>query len=197
MRHPELLDRSRSLLLVVDIQERLAAVMADRDAVVEQAGKMVLAAQCLDIPILVTEQYPKGLGRTVHELRKLLDAGDAIEKLAFSCCAEPELREAVEALPERDQVVLVGMEAHVCVFQTALDVLAMGRSAYVVADAVCSQREGDALVAMQWMARSGVFVTTAQSAIFQLLEKAGTPEFKRVLTRVGRHAAKERRHQPA
>ena len=193
MRHPELLDRSRALLLVVDIQERLAAVMADRDAVVEQAGKMILAAKSLDAPVLVTEQYPKGLGRTVHELRKLLDDGDPIEKLTFSCCGEPELRKALESLPERDQVILVGMEAHVCVLQTALDVLAMGRSAYVVADAVCSQREGDALVALQWMMRSGVLVTTAQSAVFQLLERAGTPEFKEVLKRVGRFSVKERR----
>jgi len=182
MRHPRILSRQNTILLVVDIQEKLAAVMDERERVVQQSLRMIRAAHVLDVPVLVTEQYSKGLGPTVPELREALEGGpQAVEKLTFSCCGEEGVLNALGALPERDTVLLVGMEAHVCVYQTALDLMAHEYAVHLAADAVCSRRPRDEQIALDGLRGLGVTVTTVESAIFQLLEQAGTAEFKEIL----------------
>lgn len=181
-RHPALLCRERALLLIVDIQERLAAVMPRRDETVAAAVLLARASRALGVPILLSEQYRKGLGPTVPEVGDALaGAAEPIEKQEFSCVLAPPIREAISARPERDQILVVGMEAHVCVYQTVLDLLHIGRQVHVAADAVCSRFDRDAEAALRSMAAAGAAVTTAESAVFQLLVRAGTPEFKAVL----------------
>lgn len=181
-RHPALLNREKALLLIVDIQERLAAIMPRKGEIVASAVFLARASRALGVPVLLSEQYRKGLGPTVPEvLGALGGAPEPIEKMEFSCVLSPLIREALLARPERSQVLVAGMEAHVCVFQTVLDLLCLGCQVHVAADAVCSRYDRDAEAALRGMGAAGANVTTAESAVFQLLVRAGTPEFKSVL----------------
>ncbi len=175
------LHRAECVLVVVDIQEKLAARMAERDAVVAAARALILAARRLEVPILVTEQYPRGIGLTLPELRDALgESCVPIEKLSFGCAAEPQFLDRLRAL-RRNQVVLCGMEAHVCVLQTALGLLDKGSVVHVAADAVCSRNPEHKRIALDLMRQAGVAITSWESAAFQWLGKAGTPEFKDLL----------------
>ena len=175
------------VLVVVDIQDRLAAVMHRRDAVVRVAGIMVRAAAVLGAPVLVTRQYPKGLGDTVSELTALLDSSATTghpaivaDKMDFDCMAEPVFRDALAATG-RTHVALVGMETHICVTQTALALAAAGYTPHVVADGVCSRRDGDHEVALARLQAANVDVLPSESVIYEALGKAGTPEFRAML----------------
>jgi nicotinamidase-related amidase len=173
MPQPKLIRASDSSLVVVDIQERLAAAMPSRDAVLRAAGILLEAASRLDIPVLVSEQYPKGLGPTVAELSGRLPEGAVrIEKTSFSACG---------ALPlVRPQVVLAGMEAHVCVLQTALELAAAGREVFVVADAVCSRTEANCSNALARMQAAGIVVTNTESVLFEWLRDAAHEQFRAI-----------------
>ena len=179
-RHPLLLDRDRAVLVVIDIQEKLAAAMPRRDEMVARARFVIQAANLLGVPVAATEQYRKGLGPTVPEIRDALGGAEAVEKMSFSCCGEEAARQAIARHPGRDQAILVGIEAHVCVYQTALDLMEMGRKPFVAADAVCSRNDRDAEVALQALTALGAVPATAESAVFQLLGGADAPEFKAV-----------------
>jgi nicotinamidase-related amidase len=174
------LDRKQAQLLVVDMQEKLLPSIAEHAAVTSQAERMIRAATILQLPITVSEQYPRGLGRTVPAILAAAEGAARCEKLTFSFCADPACRTRIVAL-ERPQVVIVGIEAHVCVLQTALDLLAMSLRPVVLADAVGSRRALDYSVALDGMRAAGITVTTVESAIFQLLHEAGTDLFKRML----------------
>lgn len=178
-RHPLLLRRDQAALLVVDVQERLHPVMWEKERVADCIGKLIRGFQILSLPIFVTEQYPKGLGPTIPDLRELLEGVQPYEKLHFSCCAVDPLMEALKR-EDRFQIVLCGIETHVCIVQTALDLLHAGYQVHVPADAVSSRRELDWRTALERMRRAGVVVTTTESALFELLEVAGTPEFKQI-----------------
>ena len=174
-------------LAIVDIQDRLAAVMHRRDDVVGVAVTLVRVAAILDIPVIVTRQYAKGLGDTVPEVLEALDDARAhgasiavVDKMDFDCLAEPGFRQALEAAG-RAHVALVGMEAHICVVQTALSLAASGRAAHIVSDAVCSRRDEDRDVALARMTAAGIDVLPSESVIYEALGRAGTPEFKAVL----------------
>ncbi|MBN2583506.1 MAG: hydrolase [Planctomycetes bacterium] len=171
--------RSESVLLVVDIQERLLPAIDGHEQVLAVADRVLRAARALNVPVLCTEQYPRGLGATVEPVRSNVGPEPIIEKLAFSCCGAEGLPERLAALGRR-QVILVGIEAHVCVMQTVLDLLAAGYRPYVVADAVSSRFAADRDVAFERMRQAGAVVTTAESVMFEWLEVAGTPEFKTV-----------------
>lgn len=171
--------REASVLLVVDMQDRLLPHMEDHAGVLEHCRRIVRAAQILDVPILCTEQYPKGLGPTVAPLRDVLSEVPVLEKLAFSCCGAEGFVASVNATGRR-QVIVVGIETHVCVQQTVLDLLAESLSVYVAADAVSSRRPLDRQVALDRMRQAGAVVTTAESVIFEWLGVAGTAEFKAV-----------------
>ncbi len=182
MRNPDLLTRENAVIAVVDFQERLAVAMSERDNVLRAIQKLVAAAKILRVPILVTEQYPQGLGQTVAPLRAALgpEVYKPFEKLAFSCCGCEAFMAELAGL-RRKSVLIVGIEAHVCVLQTALDLVHQRYKVHVAADACCSRSEMDWNMGLLRMEHSGVFMTTVESAIFQMVERAGTPEFKEIL----------------
>lgn len=172
---PHLLATDRSALIVVDVQEKLLPVIADQENVLERAVFLTQAAKMLEVATLYTEQYPKGLGRTVPALAKHLDR--RIEKLSFSAGVDEELLRWLDSV-HAEQVLLAGIEAHVCVAQTALDLDSAGYDVYVAVDAVGSRRPVDKEVAMQRLARLGVTLTTAEAAAFEWAASAEHPQFK-------------------
>lgn len=172
-----LIDRHRSLLLLVDVQERLLPAMAEPDRVLANSAILIKAASRLDVPILVSEQYPKGLGHTVPELATLVPGDAILDKLAFSCAADPVLKARIEATG-RDQVVLCGIEAHVCVLQTALGLKSSGHIPIVVTDATGSRQPASEAVARERLLANGVELATTEMAVFEWLERAGTDAFR-------------------
>ena len=175
-----MLSRKHSILCIIDIQEKLAAVMSERAAVIAGAKKLILAAKRLGVPMLVTEQYPKGLGLTEPEIADAMeDAFKPIEKLSFGCGGEPKCLDAL-AEAGKQQALLCGMETHICVLQTCMQLLGNDYVVHVAADAVCSRREEDKAVAIETMRQAGAVIATVEAAVFQWLERAGTPEFKDV-----------------
>jgi nicotinamidase-related amidase len=176
-----ILEADRSVLVVVDIQEKLSARMAERDAVVAATRSLIAAARRLRVPVIVTEQYPRGIGPTAPELVTALEGEYApIEKLSFGCAREPAFMARFKALG-RTQVALCGMEAHICVLQTALGLLEAGCAVHVAADAVCSRSAENKRIGLELVREAGAAVTCWETVVFQWLEKAGTPEFKDLL----------------
>ncbi|GBD37312.1 Vibriobactin-specific isochorismatase [bacterium HR36] len=175
MRHPTLLDRNQTAILVVDVQEKLLPLIAARPSLLRNIRFLLQVARLLQLPIQATEQYPKGLGSTTPELAELLPPRP--EKLDFSCCGLPEVVEQFRNW-QRRQVIVAGIETHVCVLQTVLDLLAHGFQVHVPVDAVAARFELDHQVALQRMLEAGAVLTTVESAGFELLQRAGSPEFK-------------------
>ena len=172
------LDRKKAALLVVDIQERLVPVMWNFAQVEKYARAAILAARELGLPVICTEQYPKGLGHTIPSIRELLPS-PPLEKLHFSCGADAATAGALAATG-RKQVIVVGIESHVCVFQTARDLAAAGYEVHVCADAVSSRFEVHRASGLDLCRQAGAVVTNAETAIFDLLHQAGTAQFKKV-----------------
>jgi nicotinamidase-related amidase len=173
---PTKLDSGRAALVVVDIQEAFRKAVPTFDDVARAAATLVEGAAATGVPVLVTEQYPKGLGHTVPEVADRLPEGvEPIEKVCFS---------ALEAdgfdLGGRDQAIVCGVEAHVCVNQTALDLLDGGVEVHVVKDAVGSRFEENRQIGLDKVERAGAVVTSVETALFELVGRAGTDEFKRV-----------------
>ncbi|MGE5475203.1 MAG: isochorismatase family protein [Bacteroidales bacterium] len=172
-----LIEASRSVFLLVDVQENLGPVMADPRSVYRNCALLLRAAARLGVPVLASEQYPKGLGPTIGELKALLPADAVVEKMHFSCAAEPAVAERLRALG-RPQVVVAGIEAHVCVLQTALGLKAAGYDVFVAGDGCSSRVAANHAAALARMTAAGVNVVTTESAVFEWLHRAGTPEFK-------------------
>jgi nicotinamidase-related amidase len=172
-----------SLLLVVDVQERLAAAMPrdSLDRVVKNTNLLLDAAALLDVPVLASEQYPKGLGPTLAPvLDRLSKAGAApIEKLSFDASAEPRIAREIARVNPR-AVIVVGMEAHVCVFQTARELVRRGHVVHVVADAVASRTEENRSAGLALASLAGASVTVAEAVVFDWVERAGTDAFRAV-----------------
>jgi nicotinamidase-related amidase len=178
--HPMRFGPEGTTLVVVDVQERLFPAMdADhREEVVSNIKVLGAAARRLGRPIVVTEQYPKGLGHTLPELLDTLGPGvEPLAKVDFSCCGADGFRERLRAAGTR-QVVLVGIEAHVCVLLTALDLMADGHRVQVVADAVTSRTQSNWRLAMAQLRQAGGVVTSTETVLFQLLGRADTDEFR-------------------
>jgi len=174
---PELLDRKRSVLVIVDIQERLFPGVHEHSRVLSRVDLLLSAAKLMEIPLLVTEQYPKGLGNTIEEIRKALPEMEPLAKMDFSCVPAPGFKERLSSLG-RDQIVLAGIETHICLAQTALDLASQGAQVFVVADAASSRRPLDAAIALERLRQSGLTITTAEAVVFEWLRRAGTEEFK-------------------
>jgi nicotinamidase-related amidase len=172
------LDRGRAALAVIDVQEAFRGAVLDFDRVAANVAVLVQGARVLGVPVLVTEQYPRGLGETVPEVAQHLADVPRIEKVCFSALDADGFPAALVA--ERDQVVLSGIEAHVCVNQTAEDLLATGREVHVVRDAVSSRTDENRELGLHKMERSGATLTSVETALFELLRRAGTPEFKEI-----------------
>ena len=177
-RSPQLHAQELSRLLIVDVQAKLTPHIFNAEDVVANCETLIRGAQILDVPVSVTEQYPKGLGSTVESLAALLP--EPIEKLRFSAFESLGWGEAAEDESARDQIIVAGMEAHVCVLQTALDLVAHGYRVTVPADAVGSRSERDYEIALRRMADCGVTIATTESILFEWTETAGTAEFKQI-----------------
>ena len=177
------LTKEDTVLVVVDIQERLAAVMSERQKVIGNSLHLIEAAKVLHFPVLLTEQYPKGLGPTVPEIRDALPSYAPIEKLMFGCCGEPMFMEAI-ASTRKSRVILCGMETHVCVLQTCLGLIKEGYIVHVVQDAICSRSKENYRIGVEFMRDAGAVITGTETVLFQLLEKAGTEEFKAISKRI-------------
>ena len=172
-----LLTHDQAALLVIDVQEKINGVMADQGHL-PRIEVLVEACRGLEIPVIGSEQYPKGLGPTVPSLAAAL-GGTPPAKLTFSCFRDRDLRTSLEAT-ERTQFVVTGIETHVCVLQTALDLLAADHQVYIPHDAVNSRRPADKEWALQRMAAAGAVITSTESALFELVERCDTPDFKTV-----------------
>lgn len=174
---PHRLDSTRSGLLVIDVQEKLCPLISGSDSVIGQINRLIQAAKLLSIPMAATVQYPRGLGPLVASLAQEFPSAE--EKVAFSAAV---CRGALDCWTgeARDQIVLVGIETHVCVQQTVLDLLAEGLRPFVVADAVAARNVADHDVALDRMRDNGATVTTAEAVMFEWLGTADRPEFKAV-----------------
>lgn len=178
-----LLARDKSQLLIVDVQQKLVGAISGKDKVVEACVRLVRAARLLDVPITISEQYPQGLGPTVDPIREAFANNSfVLDKVEFSCLKSEALRERLHELRRkgRPQVVVGGIEAHVCVLQTAIDLEAQGFEAFVVADAIGSRDKASVKRAVSRLLKSGADVVDSEMVLFEWLERAGTPEFKEI-----------------
>jgi nicotinamidase-related amidase len=184
--HTGLVHRASIVLVVVDVQEKLTVAMGRREQVVAAIVRMVRFAELIGAPIVVTRQYPDGLGDTVPEVAAALAEAaktvkvSVVDKMSFCACDEPAFLEALYDTA-RSQAVIVGMETHICVTQTALTLAKKTYPVQVVADACCSRRDDDHAVALDRMRSADVVVTTSESIMYEAVSRAGTDEFKRLL----------------
>ncbi len=174
------LDRKSAVLVVIDVQDKLCKAMDSTalDTLIDNISILLETAEALNIPVITTEQYTRGLGETISMLREKLPS-PAIEKMSFSCCSEQAFLEKLSSL-ERPQVIVTGMEAHVCVLQTVLELLDKGFQVHVVNDAVISRKKDNQMAGVAMAAAAGAVISTTEAAMFQLLRVAGTEEFKKL-----------------
>ena len=178
MRSPRLLDRRRSALVLIDVQERYRTVLHGWDRVSAACDLLLQGTQALGIPTLVTEQYPRGLGHTAEELARRFGRGvRVVEKQSLSCCGAPEFVEALASLGTQ-QVLVAGIETHACVNQTVHDLLEAGYQVHLAADATSSRLPGDVAPAWAKMLAAGMLPTTSEQALLELVETAAAPEFR-------------------
>jgi len=173
------IQREEAVLVVVDVQDVLMKKMNQGVAenVIRNIRTLLTFAQKMAIPVLITEQYPKGLGQTVSKIKMELESILPIEKVSFSCCGVETFNEKLNQTG-RKQVILTGIETHVCVLQTADDLIQTGHEVHAVADAICSRRKLDWEVGLRWMEKKGAMISTTEIIAFQLLKEAGTEEFR-------------------
>ncbi|MEH6627690.1 MAG: hydrolase [Motiliproteus sp.] len=174
-----LIRAEQSCLLVVDIQGKLVPAVDDNQALITHSKWLIEVAAILDIPTLTSEQYPKGLGGTIEELDQLLPAEGKMDKVYFSCAADGDCLTKIESV-NRQQIIIIGMEAHVCVMQTAFGLKDCGKEVYVVADAVGSRNPLDKELALTRMREYGIHVVSREMVAFEWMEKSGTDAFKKI-----------------
>ncbi|KTC75605.1 YcaC related amidohydrolase [Legionella birminghamensis] len=173
-----LLKKEDSCLLLVDVQKKLAPLIEHSRAIIDRCKWLMSLAGNLSVPCLVTEQYPSGLGHTVEDLQGV-GGIEVFEKVYFSCYRDPAFISTLKNL-QKKQMVLIGIEAHVCVLQTAMDLNEAGYEVSVVIDAVGSRKELDRKYALKRMQQAGIQLLTSEMVFFEWVEKAGSPEFKRL-----------------
>ena len=172
-----MLSRDNALLLVIDIQERLYPAMDERDALSQNTFNLVEGIKAMGIPIIVTEQYTKGLGKTIPEVADSLSGYTPIEKLTFSCYGNEEFRNKL-IQSRRRQIIISGIETHICVCQTALDLLNDGYDCYIVSDAVSSRTLHNKGIGIARMHDAGAWIVNTEMVLFELLKVAGSDEFR-------------------
>ena len=177
------LEQNNTALLIIDVQERLAKVMKVKETVVANCVHLVEVAKTYDMPVLVTEQYPKGLGPTVEEIRNAVPGYRPVEKLTFSCCEEQSFLDELRRL-NRKHIILAGMETHVCVLQTGISLLRKGFHVHLVKDAVCSRAKENWKTGIGFLRDAGAVITCTETVLFQILKIAGTEEFKALSRRI-------------
>jgi nicotinamidase-related amidase len=175
-----MLTSDKSVLVVIDMQGKLAQSMYRKELLFENVEKIIKGAQVLGIPMLLTEQNPKGLGPTIPEVSDLMPNVRRIPKLSFSCCGDELFLKELSAL-QRCQVLLTGIEAHVCLYQTTVDLVASGYEVHVVADAVSSRTAENRDIGLQKMKDAGASMTSVETVLFELLRVAEGYRFKEIL----------------
>lgn len=176
-----IINREDSALLVIDIQERLFAAMKEKAQknILKNTGILIETANVHDIPIIVSEQYRKGLGPTMEELTEKIKDTEFLEKIHFDCMKEETLKKTILSMG-KNTIIIAGMETHVCVFQTALTLLKEGRNVIIASDGVCSRRKHDWKTALSTLSAAGAVICPTETISFMILEKAGTDEFKKL-----------------
>lgn len=173
------INREESTGLIIDIQEKLFPHMSQKEEFLRRTVMLVEGLQLLGVPIMITEQYPKGLGPTVKPVNQILESTRPIEKISFSCCDESAYIESLQQ-SGRDKVIICGIEAHVCVMQTVIDLIDLGYSPVVVADCISSRNPEDKRWAIERMRTVGAIIATGESILFELTRVAGSEEFKAI-----------------
>ena len=175
-----MLDVQDCSLVVVDVQGRLAELMYEKDLLFKNIQILIKAAKILAVPILWTQQQPQAIGATVPQISELLTDNEPINKACFSCCGLKDFNDKINAL-SRKQVLLCGIEAHVCIYQTATDLIASGKEIHVIADAVSSRTKENKQIALQRMIAEGVKLSSVEMAVFELLKTSDHAQFKQVM----------------
>ena len=175
-----MLTAESSVLVVIDVQGKLAQLMHGKEALFENLRRIIQGAQALGVPILCTEQNPAGLGPTIPEVAEALGDVVRLPKLSFSCCGDERFVRELGDLG-RKQVLLTGIETHICVYQTAVDLVARGCEVHVVADAVSSRRPENKAIGLRKMTDAGACLTSVETALFELLRVAEGAQFKQIL----------------
>ena len=168
-----------SALVIIDIQEKLFRVMYEKEALSSNIQKLIKGIQIMDIPIIVTEQNPDGLGLTIPEISNILPGLQPIPKFSFSCCGEESFQRKLEEL-HRKQVLITGIETHICVYQTAIDLLSSGYEVQIVADCVSSRTQENRDLALNRMSMEGALLTSTEMVLFELLKTAKEERFKAI-----------------
>ncbi len=169
-----------TLLLVVDVQERLFPHMQDKKALVQSLQSVINGAKVFHLPVIFTEQAPEKIGKTILEINSLLGDAARFEKLTFSCCGQTDFVSKIAALKKKN-ILLTGVETHVCVYQTAVDLMKMGFNVHVVVDAVSSRTNFNKEIGLNLMAKAGASLTSVETVLCSLLKRAEGHEFKEVL----------------
>ena len=175
-----LISKEETVLVVIDVQEKLFVHMAEKEKLADNLAKLIQFAYIMKIPIILTEQYPKGLGQAILQVKQLIPNIQPIEKVEFSCFGSQNFKEALTKTQAKT-LILTGIETHICVTQTAIDGLENGFRIYVVEDATSSRSLEDKATAIHRIRQNGVTVVSTEMLIYELLKKAGTPEFKETL----------------
>lgn len=182
-RSPMLMNAHDTVVVVIDMQEKLLPVIENGDALIDSVALLVKGARLLSVPVFCTEQYPQGLGKTVTGLElgptKASEPSDTFEKKMFSFRESAALAQQIRSY-QAHNLVIVGIEAHICVLQSALDAIAMGFNVFVCTDAIGARREHDRAIALRRLESCGVTLTTVESALFELCETANHPQFKSI-----------------
>ncbi|PIS30203.1 MAG: hydrolase [Candidatus Marinimicrobia bacterium CG08_land_8_20_14_0_20_45_22] len=173
------LNSKQAVLVVVDIQAKLLHVVYDYPLVLDNLRKIITGAQVLGIPILLTEQYPKGLGATVDEVQSILNEYRPIVKQTFSCWRDPVFQEELKR-QNRKQVLICGIESHICVYQTSLDLVENGFEVFCVTDAISSRTVENRMLALRNLEKAGVQMTSVEMALFEMLKNSTDPAFKQI-----------------
>jgi len=176
---PVMLTTDNTVLVVIDVQDRMFRVIHDGEKLLRNLLKLIRGVKVWDIPVILTEQYPAGLGPTLPEITRLLPDVKPIEKVCFSCCDAPDFNKSLEALKRR-QVLLTGIEAHVCIYQTAVDLLERGFQVQAVTDCVSAREPENKTVSLFRMGSAGISPTTTEMALFELLKVASGDKFKQI-----------------
>jgi nicotinamidase-related amidase len=172
-----MLSRASALLVIIDIQENLYKAMLDKENFLVNALKIIKGANVFSLPIIVTEQIPEKLGTTLPAITQALKNSETISKDSFSCWGNNHFQERIKALGRRD-IIILGIESHVCVYQTAIDLLDNGYNVHVAVDAVSSRTKENCAIGIEAMKSAGAHITSAEMLIFELLRSAGDAKFK-------------------
>ncbi|MEM1581763.1 MAG: hydrolase [candidate division WOR-3 bacterium] len=180
MNNKGLMSRENAVLLIIDVQEKLFPLISDKENILQNIRKLIRFAGIISMPVILTEQYPKGLGPTIPEVKELLPEVQPIEKMEFSCFGSERFREVLKKLGVKT-LVIAGIETHICIVQTSIEGVNNGYEVCVISDASSSRNPEDRRIAFERMRQSGIIVASTEMLIYELLKKAGTQEFRDAL----------------